>query len=194
MSEQMISGYVFDPSTTSFNHLRKAPAECVTIWCSRSEFCGLLKRGQCLCSNLNRNSCPYGRVQREVGPTSKSKSFYGWVLGQMRMLQGVRQLSRTSSELAVVGGDLVFLPYITLNWSQEHPVFPGRSFDYLMDLSDFNVEALIQICEYRPHDAMGKPYPFQREVLPQILRHVSAHMPELFQTLCAVYPSAAMLL
>lgn len=189
---------VYDPSRPSiFKSKANEKAECRVISCSNSESCGLFKRGECaMIAVIDSQRCPYGSKQYQAGPTRRARTFHTWVSDKNKMYESqLNKLSSYKKKLAIVGG-YVFLPYPHMNMNKKLPVeqhgFFMSSGTYFVHLSQFTVELIMDIVNFRPYAMMGGEITsYQEDVVPKFLMHLKEVMPNYYQKLVSVHPEVS---
>lgn len=139
--------------------------------------------------------CAYGVVSHESGFTTRAMKSREWVDKRREKYEPwLNKLTSASSVIADVG-DYVYLPYSHMNMNKQVP-FLAHSALFLSGSpfvlkSDFTIDTIIKMCEFRPQAMMGGEIrTYQTEVVPEFLKHLYEHRRELFNELCKRYDRA----
>lgn len=169
------------------------PTSVRTINCSNSENCSLYKKGECAALPVLFGShCPYGYFSKLNGPTKKAKSFRSWQEEQRQKYQGAGRVNHATKKLAIVG-DFVYIPYSHVNMNEtlpfdRHGGFMRSGTDFLK-LSDFTLENIQKILDFRPQALMGGEITsYRKEELPKFLYHLQEVFPLLYSQLLDLRP------
>lgn len=198
---KIIDVIVSNPALSLFKGSGNDRAACITFSCNNSQNCDLYKRGECAMRfGLSGANCPYGKRNREVGPTKRSKSFSEWITKRRGSFKDVLNKLSSPKILGCVG-DYVFLPYAHITGinrntflnnkiplSEEHSDF-GHVFvkkdlltvDVVKDIASGHPEALFG----------GEIKSYQKEEVPKFMLHLSDVMPELYNEFILKYPEYA---
>ena len=199
MPEKVISLCIFDPKNSIFKQKASKKARTEVIFCSNSENCDLYKAGSCLYGGIFTHHCEYGRREIEHGYTKKARAYSKWISDRKEKYDPDGKVGRLSSpinKLAVIG-DYIYLPYAQMNMNEAVP-FDVHSNIFisgtkLISKSDFNVNTIKSIVEFRPMALMSGPHgreilSYQKEEVPLFLAHLNELFPELYEELFETYP------
>jgi hypothetical protein len=163
------------------------------VMCNNSENCGLFKRGECsFCNFIGWHYCKYGKFTKEEGYTNKARACSKWVDERKKRSEGVNRLKGASDVMAIVG-DYIFLPYAHMTLS-DAPFLQKNLYlnkdNCFMLLSDFTVETIEYLINFRPQAMMGGAITsYQKEQVPKFVKHLQEIIPDLYKQLIEKYPS-----
>lgn len=189
----VIHANVFDPfGAVLFKTKATDRAECQTITCTNLE-CPLLAKGQChMKGGLFGNSCPYGTMRRESGPTKRAGSCSSWVREKREQYKGVPFLQPPGGRMEIIG-DYVYLPYAHMTMCQAVPFKSRSGFfssgDAFLPREFWTIDAVLALLKHRPQAMMGGEITdYQKEEVPKFLLHLREVDPEMWQQLIAARP------
>lgn len=189
---KVIHANVYNPVHGLFIAKASDHAEVQTISCC-NESCPLRAAGQCyMRGGLFGNACPYGRSQREEGPTKRAAKFHEWVSQKEKLHEGVPFLSIPPDKMAFIG-DYVLLPYTHLAMCKSIPFLKHSSFLSsgvpFLPRQNWTVDTVLTMLQFRPQAMMGGEITsYQKEALPKFLVHLREVDPEMWTQLIAVRP------
>lgn len=177
-----------------FKHSSKDPATCTVYYCEKAENCELLKKEQCIHASFLGPRCPHGYVSNETGPTKYSRSCSDWVKKKREDFKDVIGKVRNSpSRKMVEVGDWIYLPYSHLDMNKKLPIISHShlfiSGSPFIKKSDFTLEVIKQIIDFRPYALMGGQITnYQKVEIPKFLLHLSEIYPSLYKQVLAANP------
>lgn len=165
---------------------KETPLEASIISCDKHAECSYFKKGQCmLVRSALSPTCKFGSVNTVRGFTSRAKK-YGEFKREWQGHEKYNKLSYPPTKLGIIGDKVVFpYPFINIektengNYKMDVPYFSNRN-SYI-DLEDFTVDLIYQICTFRPQAMMGGEIKsYQKEKVPLFLSHLEEVIPELY--------------
>lgn len=184
----VVSCRIFDPTKSLFKQPANAKASCETIHCSLDS-CPLRDAGYCMLAPvIGRTRCPYGKVNRETGPTKRARSFYPWLQERRKKYDGIPRLDTPPKMLAVVG-DYVYLPYSHITMNEDLPFSSHASLfasgTCLLKKEDWTVENVIKIIDFVPRTIFGDHVieSYHKEEIPKFLLHLREQDSDMWQQL-----------
>lgn len=172
---KLIHCNIFRPHNALFKKMRNDRAEVQIISCNNGDNCGLFKKGECL---IRVGQCPYGEFNRYVGFSQRASRYYSWINEQEKKYKGIPFLKQPT-RLAIVG-DYMTLPYLYMDMHKEFPF--ADKITSSIKKEDFTIENIIKLIKFIPRTLWtgGVIQPYQKEVIPKFLKHLSEEMPNLF--------------
>lgn len=193
---KVVHAHVFEPHSSVFKRPKSEKAECGKVTCSNSENCGLFARGECAwLMSIGWQACPYGKYSKEEGFSQRSNKYHSWIKEKKEFYsESLNKLKWHSSVMSIVG-DYIFLPYSHITMNENIPFLAHGGFlrkeNCFLLKSNFTIESIISICQFRPMAMMGgEIVSYQNEVVPLFIKHLSEQMPELYLQLCDKYARA----
>lgn len=196
MSEPtVIHAHIYDPRQPSIFGKAKANerAYCNTITCTNTD-CPLLARGQChMRGGLFGNSCPYGTLRCEEGPTKRAAKCYEFVRDMKEKHRYVPWLNPPTCKMEIIG-DFVLLPYAHMTMCESVPFKLRVSLfgfgDQFLQKEFWTVETVVALIDFLPRAIMGGIIDsYQKEEVPKFLLHLRETDPEMWKQLIAVRPA-----
>jgi len=180
MSESLlVSAFVRNPNDSLFKSPKNDKAECICVHCSCPQGkCGLQARGECsiLGGIMLSKVCPYGRLTREQGFTTRAQKFSSWIADRKKQHENTPSLNHATVKLAVVG-DYMFLPYAHMPES-------------FVRLANWNSSVAVCLLERRPKDFFGGVIQrYQAEIVPLFASHLREECPEIWREVIAMRPA-----
>lgn len=193
---KVVNTHIYTPHDAIFRGMRNDRAECKTVRCSNSENCGLFARGECAwLGGFGWQACPYGKFNQKEGFTKKARAYFKWIK-EKKDLAGdtLDKLSSHKNVMAIVG-EYIFLPYAHITMNDKIPFLAkGGLFNKencFLKYENFTIDNIISICEFRPYAMMGgEILSYQKEVVPNFIKHLSEILPKTYQQLCLVFERA----
>ncbi len=196
MTETIIGSFIYDPFDSFFKTKSTDKPFYELYYCDRPNSCDLLKARQCINVKLFSARCVHGRVNRNEGPSKKSKNCKMWIKEARETLKQYPNLIDNSyppDKMAVVG-DHIYVPYSFLDMNQKVPIRQHSQFmssgSPFIKKEDFTLATIESIVNFRPHALMsgGEIKDYQEKVVPMFLIHLKERFGELYNSLIAANP------
>lgn len=169
----------------------KSDRERVTLYtCCNKDNCDAYKRGKCIMMNgLWGQQCPYGQKRTETGFTKAARNC-GKLISTYTEKYGSVKYSKKDLRFVCNIGDYVFLNLGHLvnyvNSIRERDFFVG---EYMIKKSDFTPEFVVELIKYKPLAMFGGEIKsYQKEDVPRFCTQLKRYMPEMYESVKAIYP------
>lgn len=206
---ELAFGYMTDPARSMFRELKNKRAEVWSYYCAQAD-CPLRAKGQCTNAVLPGDACPYGKRQREEGPTRNARKYDDWRQEQLARIQGLKRPKDPATRLAFIG-DYVYLPYAFMDMvgtPQDYARFdkwphntalpdipwlgPARFMSpscQFLPRSAWTLETVLRLIDGRPQAWLGGTITdYQQKSVPLFLRHLAEEDPVMWQQVIAARP------
>ena len=189
--DNVIHIHVYNPRNAIFKGSPKR-AEIHTYMCDKANVCDAFKNNKCIkVGNLFGYRC-FGKKSVEEGPTVKARKFGEFISKGMNHPK-YNALKCQPNKIFKVG-DGYMMPYPHINLS-EHSPFEEKS-GFLVSgnpyIHNLTPEALSVIYTQRPMAMMGGEIKsYQKEVVPEIVKHLHDEYPDIYKALLSKHPDAA---
>ncbi len=199
MSEKeykVVTAHIFQPHNSLFKEAKNTKSECQAIRCCNSENCGLYSRGRCSwMTPIGYHKCPYGKYNKEIGPTKRAKTYLKWIKERQTRYEGLLDKLKMHLNVLAKVGDYIFLPYSYMTDNESIPFLAHGGFfrtgnGFLLK-ENFTIDNIILICNFIPLAMTGGAIPsYQKEEVPKFIQHLSENMPDVYSELCLKYDRA----
>lgn len=158
--------------------------------CCNTENCQAYKLGKCImCSGLWGTPCPYGRREKFEGYTRQAKQF-GELIKEAKEKYGHLAYKLEPLNGFAIIGDYIYTGLLHLK-DTRNPIRYNSFFyiDGMICKTDLTPEFAVELIQYKPMSFSGKVLSdYQKEMIPEFIRNLRNHLPELFEAVKLICP------